>query len=825
MDTATKQAVPKTYISLWIKLDFFNNSNLKTDIQNRISDNIEADFLSALNEMRGDNKNGYGISLSEITLLALAYFFNNIFTGKPKNNYYSLEMVKGFLDADNKTNYTAIHEIDVKFYPLNDAPLFKHCWLIIQSAWYFNSNYFGHHQHIDYVNHYINTGQKLPIEKYNFDQNYLQKKYDDIDSKKKENIPINGFTLVNQWYYGILFLICKELQLRTIHFNINIKGDREYNPLPKTSRQLRPLAPFKIVEYDIKSAFPTFLDIETGATLKDHVYNNLMQSKGITRGEAKILFNKICNSGKYKHKEFTKAFFMECGYTEKQSEYLLTLTHDTTRSFYSHMTEYESLAIRNFAEMNYLQRGARLHDAIICIDDKTKPQNLRVPPNCDFGIKELNRPIIKASFSFSDKRLPYAYVGSIPKGLNLITKYEAPKPTVTGTAKGFIFYDDKFDYLRAGFNLNNYNEFLEKVAPIGESLNKTNNQTEHKLFENTYQLFLSLCKKMLDVLFYLNGRKIKPFELEMILKHIRRQSNYIFNVKAAYLHLIKYNPTFKVKYGKSDYNIITDLKFKRRIDFLNALNEARKIVNVSKNFKDLTDLIHERIFNNDFSFMDELTLKGHKRNNKLTIAIINKFNILCTGSKYKQYSGNLLNNTTIKSLPKYGLSDVELKKERAKFNRNQLKIKRANERFEQNRPIIEQLFLLVCSVAGSVSGMNIKMDNKMQETLKYELIRDILKIDINNIEAGLNCFDYLYPPKETSEIAFNTDLDNSFDTDIKKSIFNQLTLSEAQSRGRIFLIEYLRYHKVSRLKQNEYLKQKQKELYEFTTIDFDSTDN
>jgi hypothetical protein len=801
MDTATKQAVPKTYIAEWIKLDFFNNSNLKTDIQNRISDNIEANFLSALNDMRGDNKNGYGISFSEITRLALAYFFNNIFTGEAKNHYYSLEMVKGFLDADNKTSYTAIHEIDVKFYPLNDAPLFNHCWLIIQSAWFFNSIYFGHHQHIDYVNHYINTGQKLPIEKYNFDQNYLQKKYEDIDSKKKEKIPINGYTLVNQWYFGILFLICKELQLQTVHFNINTIDNREYNPLPKTSRQLRPLAPFKIVEYDIKSAFPTFLDIETGATLKDHVYNNLMQSKGITRGEAKILFNKFCNSGKYKSKEVTKAFFMECGYNQTQCDHLLTLTHDTKRKFISHMTEYECKAIQNFAVMNNLQRGARLHDAIICIDDKTKPQVFTVPPNCDFGLKELNRPFIKETFSFSDKRLSYAYVGSIPKGLNLITKHEATKPDVKGMANGFKFYSGKFDYLSAGFNMNNYYEI-----------------SKH---ENPYKQFISLCTEMLTVLHYLNKRRIKPLELEIILKHIRRQSNYIFNVRAVYLRLIKYNPTMKIQYGKRDFDIITDLKFKRKIDFLKAMNEAKKIVNVSNNYKDLIDLIQERIVNNDYGFLNEIAIKGHKRNNKLAIAIIHKFNVLCIGSKNKPYSDNLFINTTIKSLPKYGLSENELKKERAKFNRIQLKIKRANERIEQNKPIVQQLYLLVCSIAGGVTGLDIIKDDEVQRVLKHELIQDILKIDINNSEAGANCFDYLYQPMATNEIVFNTDLQNSFDTDMKKSIFNQLTLSEAQANGTIFLKQYLRYHKISQRKQEQYLKQKQKEQFEFSIIKFD----
>jgi len=427
MDTATTPAVPKIYIAEWIKLEFFNNSNLKTDIQNRISVSIEATFLNALNDMRGDNKNSYGISFSEITRLALAYFFSQIFKDKIKDSYYTLEMVKGFLDANNLTNYTAIHEINVQFYTLNNAPLFKHCWLIIQCAWFFNSEYFGHHQHIDYVNHYINTGQKLSIENYNFDRNYLEKKYNDIDSKKKENIPINGFTLVNQWYYGILFLVCKELQLPTKHFNISVIDNREYNPLPKTSRQLRTLAPFKIIECDIKSAFPTFLDIETGANLKDYVYNNLMQSKGITRGEAKILFNTVCNSGKYKSKEFTNAFFLECGYTQTQCDHLLTLTHDTKRKFISFMTEYEYLAIQHFTVMNNLQRGARLHDAILFIDDKTKPQIFKVEPNCDFGYKELNRPIIKEFFSLSKKRLPYAYVGSIPQGFNLITKHQNNK--------------------------------------------------------------------------------------------------------------------------------------------------------------------------------------------------------------------------------------------------------------------------------------------------------------------------------------------------------------------------------------------------------------
>ena len=779
MDTATTPAVPKLYIAEWIKLEFFNNSNLKTDIQNRISVSIEATFLNALNDMRGDNKNSYGISFSEITRLALAYFFSQIFKDKIKDSYYTLEMVKGFLDANNLTNYTAIHEINVQFYTLNNAPLFKHCWLIIQCAWFFNSEYFGHHQHIDYVNHYINTGQKLPIENYNFDRNYLEKKYNDIDSKKKENIPINGFTLVNQWYYGILFLVCKELQLSTKHFNISVIDNREYNPLPKTSRQLRTLAPFKIIECDIKSAFPTFLDIETGAKLKDYVYNNLMQSKGITRGEAKILFNTVCNSGKYKSKEFTNAFFLECGYTQTQCDHLLTLTHDTKRKFISFMTEYEYLAIQHFTVMNNLQRGARLHDAILFIDDKTKPQIFKVEPNCDFGYKELNRPVIKEFFSLSKKRLPYAYVGSIPQGFNLITKHQNNKPDVLGTANGFKFYANKFQYVNAGFNMNNYFEFMVEKMEVIENGIETIEYKKYELDENPNEIFITLCKKMLDTLFVLNKRKIKPIELEIILKHIRQYSNYIFNVRATYLKLIKYNPCIDFDIKERDFDITTDLKFKKNIDFLNAMNEAKKTVNVYNNYKDLIDLMHERIVNNDYGFMNENRIIGHKRNNLLVFAIVKKFNLLCTGSYYKPRNVkvcNLFINSSIKRLQTF-------------------------EMLEQNKARTHQLYLLLCKVAGAVTDLEIIKNDEVQKELKHDLIQDILKIEINNIEAGVMCFDYLYKPPPTKNIEFNSDIENSFNTDLTNSIFNHIPIEEANAKGEIFFNEYLKFHGLNEIKE------------------------
>jgi hypothetical protein len=805
MDTATP-AVPKTYIAKWIKLDFFNNSNLKTDIQYRISINTKTDFINALNDIRGDNKNGSGISFSDITLLAMAYFYSEIFTDKTKDNYYSLEMIKGFLDGDNLTSYTAIHEIDVSFYKLNDAPLFKHCWLIIQSAWFFNSQYFGHHQHIDYLNHYITTGQKLPIDKYSFDRNYLDKKYNDIDAATTKKIPINGLLLISQWYYSILFLVCNELKLSTKHFNVSIKDNREYNPLPKTSRQLRPLTPFKLIECDIESAFPTFLDVETGACLKDNIYNNLMLSKAITRSEAKVLFNTVCNSGAYKTKAETTAFFLECGYTQKQCAHLITLTHDPKRKFISFMTEYESLAIQHFTFKNNLQRGTRLHDALYFIDDKTNPAILNVHPNCDFGYKEINRPIIKISFSVGSKRLPYAFINSIPKGFRLITKHEAKKPDIKGIANGFIFYVGSYQFISANFNLNNYYELKDK---------------------DPHQHFLLQCKTMLSTIHYLNKRNITPLELEIILKHIRRYSNYIFNVKAFYLHLIKYNYSNElVAIKQRDYNNITFQNFAKNIDYLNALNNARMLVNGNVNYSNLFAMIQERIINNDYDFLGESIIIGKRQNNILIYSIINKFNLLVTGrirSERQGFKKDPLYNSSIKRvlikslLLKPQQQNAFIKKGTAKYEKE---LKEFNVLIN-NRPKAQQLLYLLREVGGFDAEVTISKDDGIIEQLKAELLRTINGRVYDTIKQGAKEFDLLYKKKQAMSIKPITDLSNVFDSDLKNSIFNNISVQDANYKGDKFFKEFEEFHGLFEVKTDSNQMVKTKNMYKYPEINFE----
>src|SRR5690554_2356543 len=311
------KATQKAFISHHIRLDFFNNSKLDADIQSRISDDSEINFQFALQNIQGDNKETKGTDFSELTLLAMAYFYERIFPRDTqiKDADYTVNAVKGFFDACNHTQYTAIYEVDTTCYKLRDTALFRACYLIIQCAWFFNSEHFGRHQYLDYSSHYIKTAEQLPFEAYQYDKGDLLRKYKRIDEKRNTKYHPKGepaFKFVDQWYYYILYLVCNELEVSTKHFKATLKDFREYNPSTKCPRILRVETPFSVIECDIKSAFPSFLDLQTGSRIKDKVYKNLMERKNISRSDAKVLFNSHLNSGKYKTWEQIKTFLLDC---------------------------------------------------------------------------------------------------------------------------------------------------------------------------------------------------------------------------------------------------------------------------------------------------------------------------------------------------------------------------------------------------------------------------------------------------------------------------------------------------------------------------------
>lgn len=782
---------PKTYISDKIKLEFLNSSNLKHDIQNRISKDTAKQFYNAFNDMQGDCYPVAGVSFSEITRLALAYFYSEIFKHPKKDSYYTLNAVKGFLDCCNLSHYTPTRELDIKFYLLTNAPLFNACWLIVQSAWFFNSEYFGKHQHVDYLNHYATTGEKLPTDHYKGDVQYLEKKYSNIDGQKGK-YKINGFTFVNHWYYGILFLICKDLRASTQHFNITDTDNREYNPLPKVPRVLRPIAPFLIVECDIKSAFPTFIDKIIGSTLKDFVYNNLIRSKGITRNEAKVLFNTMCNSGKYKTKTETKQFFLDCGYTEQQAKDLLKLTHDPNKKFISFMCAYESNAINSFANMNAMFGYGRLHDALLFIYKGIKPKILTVNQNCEFGYKELNKIFYTNTFSLSDARLKYAYVSSIPKGLKIVDKWQETKPPIKGMANGFKFYKIAFDYITASFNINDYK------AQYSDLLQRT--------------------VIMFNTLHYLNKKRTNPELRLLILQHIRANSQYIFNVKYLYLESSndKRNQS-EAEIANRNWDMTEQLKFKKRIDFITARSEAECLVNIDVNYLELFDLLSERIGNNDYAFLDEnLVLFGRKSNNILVRLMVRKFNILCTGyirKPRKKVSSNILYNDTIKDVTVKLISSNTrtAKANETRKKAKQERIEKQQKELVDNRKIAHQMFLMLCEITQQTTNLDLTYTESIQDVLKLEFISIIDEVEYT-AKIGVQAFDYCFIKQQETVIKpMRSEIDN-YDTDLSKSIFNIISMEEASYRGEKFFNEYSTFHLKAEI-------QKPKKICKHTFVD------
>lgn len=776
MVTVFKLIKPKKYISENIKLDFFNDSNLKTSIQERISKNTEDEFVKHLNNIRGDKRTG--TSFSEVTLWALAYFYSEIFNDQIKDNYYTLNYVKAFMDGDNLTSYTAIEELDVEYYRLKKVPYYKHCWLIIQSAWFFNSDTFGSHQYIDYINHFVENGVKLPIELYKYNKEYLEKKYFEISNSTKSKEFLNGFEIVSNWYYFILFMICKELQLQTANFKIVDKDNREYNPLTKSPKQLRGIAPFKIIECDIKNAFPTFIDYEIGSNLKDEVYNNLIQSRGTTRSEAKIQFSKFCNSGQYNSEKKTIAYFKECGYTNEQSIQLVKFTHDPEKKFFSFMTRHENIAIGTFVQRNNLHRGGRLHDSIIYIDDKTKPCILTIHNHCEFGYKELNRPYIKETFGYGTKRLQFAYVSSIPRDLVLITRHEGLKPEIKGIYKPFRFYTYPFEYIKASFNLNNYYE-------------------SH--LEDTRAYFYSQLDKMFSTLLYLNKRHLKADELYFILMHIRSNSNYIFNVRALYSRIrkLRWNKT-EVIVQEKDFDLIEIKPFTRRIDYIKELNQARKIVNTDYNYSNLFLLIQEHISNKDYCYL-ELDIIGKRKNNELPYAILKKYNLLVTGRQRKQRKGFKNDPLYISTIKRVLIKSMSLssQQQNSSVKRCILRYEKelqAYNRLVNNREVAKQLLLAVGELVELTTDFIIDRDEAIINKLKTELYETLTKTRCISEEIGAKLFDEMFKKNEILKVEPIIPDDCDFETVMENSIFNQIDIEDAFFKGDGFFSEYLQFH-------------------------------
>lgn len=806
------EASQKAFISFHIKLDFFNNSNLKTDIQNRISDESEINFQNALDNIQGDNKETKGTDFSDLTLLAMAYFYERIFPKDTpiRNADYTINAVKGFFDACNHTPYTAIYEIDTTHHKLRDTALFRACYLVVQSAWFFNSEHFGRHQYLDYTSHYIKTGEQLPLDDYRHCKKDLIKQYGRIDIKKKKGtLPkgIPAYFFVQQWYYHIIFMIVRELGLNEKNFVLSHTKHREYNPSIKLPTLLRWETPFVTVHCDIKSAFPSFLDAITGSSIGQGVYENIMKRKGCSRPDAKRVFNTFLNSGKKDYWKKEKAFkdLRSWGYTSDQANHILLLTHDPERSFTEHMSEVEEEVIEKFVQVNGIKKFVRLHDAVLYIDNKIYPVLMNFEKDyIHLDQERPKNPVYTNRFSYSNKSLRFAHISSIPSATQedykkLIRKRILTNPEVKGEANGFRIYAEKYEYISASFNIADY---------------------------YNYETFVYKCKEMISTLHYLNNEPITKSKLYLILCHIRQHSNIVFNVRYVYRMLLKHlNDIGDVLIQSRDFELTKRMVFRRDLDFLIAYNTAKGIVNKNYRLFQLFNVLDKRFSNNDFSFVHYQT-SGRAKTDELTRRIILRINELTTGRKRKPKAQTLNLQPLYSNIYKEPASYlVEPHKFANQTRLAQRKIQvyereliRIN-RLINNREIAVQYLHIIAEITGQEMEAEIQRDKAIIQAEKTFLMEQIAMKKYKTIEQGAKAFNGYLLPKPT-EIKPNILKINDIETSLEHSAFN-IEIDQAYHRGEQFFQEYLNFHKLDE-KQNEVVKvMAKKEKNILPEIDFD----
>ncbi len=294
-----------------------------------------------------------------------------------------------------------------------------------------------------------------------------------------------------------------------------------------------------------------------------------------------------------------------------------------------------------------------------------------------------------------------SYVPSLPQGF-LIQRFNCKKPIVKGIENGFKFYIEKYKYISAIFNLNY--DFEE---------------------EDPKTCFYRQCEVMVSTLCYLIKRDLKPSEVQTIVNHIFSKGNYIFNVDALNSHLISYQPNNRdVVVKETNKDIIEFKNYDTTAQYRNALNVALKEVNIRYNFKNIFDLLQERISNNDYAFMDKEFLAGHRDNNKLSHLIIFKFNLLVTGRKRKERYG--LKKYPIINIYSLFIKSLSLKpqQQNAFIQKGIIKYERELKelnRLINNRPKAQQLVFILGDKLGAEPEIDIVRSLELISELKAEL--------------------------------------------------------------------------------------------------------
>ena len=235
--------------------------------------------------------------------------------------------------------------------------------------------------YVKYVSAYSQHGVKLQDKYFPYDLDVLNEYYAKVDSGNSRIFSEDSFNGC------LLFMMLKLSGVYNKgydkHFNVEVKKSREFSPLTKLPTIMRSFLPLESKEYDIKRAYPTFIDLELGITNREldpysiftkQKFNQLLNthsgSKGATlEGVRKSL----------------KPF-----YGDRVNEVITEDRFYNQGRMYEEMTKYEETYIAKFIEANDIKNYARLHDGVFVHSDvEATVMNI---DGVKFGVKTLELP-------------------------------------------------------------------------------------------------------------------------------------------------------------------------------------------------------------------------------------------------------------------------------------------------------------------------------------------------------------------------------------------------------------------------------------------------
>ena len=229
---------------------------------------------------------------------------------------------------------------------------------IIEALLFLKTNPLFNNDYYKYVHAYQQYGKKLKEKYFKHDIVKLHQYYDDVDKNDKR--PFSRSKYEDYVLYMTLKLNGIYEKEDDIIFNVLSKGSREYNPLTAIPSVLRSLLPFEVHEYDIKKAFPSFIDLELGIDRREKAYEIL----------DKKTFSLCVNSNHEKGLNLQQARLKLLPiYGANTNKVLSQERYEEKGKFFKDLAPYEKEYIDKFVEKNSLKNFVRLHDGVFMKKD------------------------------------------------------------------------------------------------------------------------------------------------------------------------------------------------------------------------------------------------------------------------------------------------------------------------------------------------------------------------------------------------------------------------------------------------------------------------